>query len=191
MTPELAGEAAYILSQTTSYLPQPFQHSDVTPAEGIREPDKTGVRSRVGMGQVWEGTAIARFVTRFSPFRICTQHANLYRHDCIQKIFGFARNYVSCCWKLRRHPQGTVKQVAGFCGAQGTPLPRMHQCTNEGAPSTLRPTVRGTDEVFRVGCAVGRFILLSASQSHEVLSRSFAICEAYWGPLPRLKLFLE
>ena len=94
---------------------------------------------------------------------------------------------LSCCWRLRRNPRDTIKQVAGFCGAQGPALPKMHQCTNEGAPSILRSTVPGTAEVFRVGCAIERFILLSASHSHEVLARSLAICEAYWGPLPRVR----
>lgn len=179
------------------------------------------------MGWKWDGTAIARFVIRFSPYRILTQFSNLYRHACVQRIVGLVRNYVSCCWRLRRNPRDTIKQVAGFCGTQGPALPKMHQCTNEGAPSILRSTVptsnrwrrkiplfryqhhrqrwsywsscgtgenpfqiqndRGTAEVFRVGCAIERFILLSASHSHEVLARSLAICEAYWGPLPRVR----
>ena len=84
------------------------------------------------MNQEWDGTAIARFVIRFSPYRILTQFSNLYRHACVQRIVGLVRNYVSCCWRLRRNPRDTIKQVTGFCGAQGPALPKMHQCTNEG-----------------------------------------------------------
>lgn len=193
---------------TGTYCP----HGDITPAILVLRANLAWTKN--GMEQLLLGSSSGFHRIESSPSSlICT--------DTPVCKGSWA---LSCCWRLRRNPRDTIKQVAGFCGAQGPALPKMHQCTNEGAPSILWSTVpmsnrwrrkiplfryqhhrqrwsywsscgtgenpfqiqndRGTAEVFRVGCAIERFILLSASHSHEVLARSLAICEAYWGPLP-------